>query len=338
MRAIGRHALSLVRLLVVRPRGSEPTPRTFRRHPSRADPGDRAGRRRCAGHRQCQPGSSAECGRKASSGSGWLWRTSPAPAMRIGAALAAEVAAGRLHAAVHGPPTPVAAARACSHPKLDYDPVARLHGRSRIAVWQPVLLIVQARAWGRRRSAEFVDARQAQPRQGRRSACRGSAARCACTLELIRRSRPASTSTRIPYNAGAQAIVDHAGRPARRHVPGDPADQGPRRRPARLLALATLNDEAAWRQFPNRADHERRLGLPAVTGGGLVRVPGAGADAAAGDRQARGRRSPSFSRTPRWSSGMAELGARARPSSGRTEFGRSHRAGPQPVRQDFLRQ
>jgi tripartite-type tricarboxylate transporter receptor subunit TctC len=180
----------------------------------------------------------------------------PGAGMRIGASFVAKSPPDG-YTLMFTAPAPVAATEHFP-PKIDYDPAHDFRPVV-IAVWQPVLLIVRP-SLGVKTAAEFVDYAKRNP--GKLSfGVQGLTGEMRLTLEIFKKEAGVDI-THIPYNSGAQAIVDLlADRldamflvipPIKGHV-----DSG------KLLALATLNDKRL-QQFPNLPTMIE-LGLPNVT-------------------------------------------------------------------------
>ena len=180
----------------------------------------------------------------------------PGASMRIGSSMVAKSAPDG-YTLLFTAPAPIVATEHFP-PKLDFDPAHDFRPVA-IPVWQPVLLIVRP-SLGIGTVADFIDYAKRNP--GKISfGVQGLTGEMRLTLEILKREANVNI-THIPYNSGAQAIVDLlADRldamflvipPIKGHV-----DSG------KLRALATLNDKRL-QQFPN-VPTIAEVGLPQVT-------------------------------------------------------------------------
>ena len=147
----------------------------------------------------------------------------PGASMRIGSSLVAKSPPDG-YTLLFTAPAPIVATEHFP-PKLDFDPARDIRPVV-IAVYQPVLLIVQT-DFGGEDSGGVHRLRQAQPRKDivRRAGAHRRDAADAGNPQAGGRRRHHAYSLQF-RRAGDRRP---AGRPARRHVPGDPADQGTRR-------------------------------------------------------------------------------------------------------------
>lgn len=180
----------------------------------------------------------------------------PGASMRIGSSLVAKSPPDG-YTLLFTPPAPIVTTEHFP-PKLDFDP-ARDFRPVAIAVYQPALLIVRP-SLGFKTTADFIDYAKRNP--GKLSfGVQGLTGEMRLTLEIFKREAGINV-THIPYNSGAQAIVDLlADRldamflvipPIKGHLAA-----------GRLHALATLHDKRLpqFPDLPTMAD----LGLPKVT-------------------------------------------------------------------------
>ena len=206
---------------------ARPTHRTQRRLSEPADPRHRAGRRRRRHrHRGARDGGSRRAASRRQVRHREQARRQPADRRVDGG----EGGARRLHAAVHQPRRrswcrSSSRRRWTSIPSEDFRPLV-------IGMFQPVLLIVRP-SLGVKTVDEFVALRQEKSRQDlvRRAGPRRRDAPDARALQEDRRHERHAGAVQL-RRAGDRRS---AGRPARRHVPGHPADQAARRRTASSL-------------------------------------------------------------------------------------------------------
>jgi len=180
----------------------------------------------------------------------------PGAGMRLGTSLTAKSPPDG-YTLLFTPPAPIVVTEHFP-PKLDYDPGRDLRPLV-IAVWQPALLIVRP-SLGVSTVPEFIDYAKRNP--GKISfGVQGLTGEMRLTLEILKQQAGVNI-THIPYNSGAQAIVDLLADRLDAMFLVIPAIKG-HIESGKLRALATLNDKRV-QQFPN-VPTMIELGLPTVT-------------------------------------------------------------------------